>query len=314
MHTPTPPAREHSDPRVGVIIPCFNQGRYASECVASLWAQTHTNWRAVLVDDASTDGISAKLCGELESPKVTVVRLARNAGRSLVRNVGAGQLRDVDYILSLDCDDVLTPEYMAFLVQCLQQDERVGVAYGALEYFGTGYGNDTFKRSWPTKPWQRSTMYLENNIPGPGAMFRKRALDQTAGWRAEFTSCSGEDYDIWLQVVEAGWLPAWEPNAIYRYRQHAASFLALSTQRTHLAHDLAILSMHSRQIRHAGVTMDYLRTKIGPAFFSAIQARELASAWSIVSVCALRAPFPFASLVLTHYCHRLLARLKWHRS
>jgi glycosyltransferase involved in cell wall biosynthesis len=314
MDTPASQELEHSDPLVGVIIPCFNQGQYASECVASLSVQTFKNWRAVLIDDASTDGLSAGLCEELASQRVAVIRLTRNAGRSLVRNVGAAELHDVDYVLSLDCDDFLSPDYIAHLVRCLQQDGRIGVVYGSLEYCGAGHGEGMPKRTWPTKEWQRSTMYLENSIPGPGAMFRKQALDDTVGWRAEFTSCSGEDYDIWLQVVEAGWLPAWETSAIYKYRQHSASFLARSTEHTRLTHDLAILSVHSRQIRRAGVTSEYVRMKLVPVFLSALRKGDRATAWSILRVCTFRAPVEFFSAVSTHYGQRLLARLNWYRS
>lgn len=310
-HGPLPlPAQ----PLVGILIPCFNQGAFARKCVESLYAQDYPHWRVVLVDDASTDGVSGGLCDALQAERVAVIHLPTNAGRSLVRNVGAKALGQVDCVLSLDCDDFLTADYISRTVARLQQDSNVGVVYGTLEYFGSGYGEAEPRKTWPTKQWQRATMYLENNIPGPGALFRQQALADTAGWRAEFTACSGEDYDIWLQVVEAGWWPAWERNAIYKYRQHAASFLAQSTERTRLAHDLAILSVHSAQIRRAGASAGYLRTKIAPAFFSAMRAGDRATAWAIMRVCWLKAPVVFSSIVLAHYGQRLLARLNWHRS
>ena len=47
----------NSSPTVGIIDPCYNQGQYASECIDSLHRQTYPYWRAVLLNDASTDEV-----------------------------------------------------------------------------------------------------------------------------------------------------------------------------------------------------------------------------------------------------------------
>jgi hypothetical protein len=56
----------------------------------------------------------------------------------------------------------------------------------------------------------------------------------------------------------------WVPEARYRYRQHAASFLAEHGAKVALEHDVAILRLHARPIREAGAMAAYLRQKILP--------------------------------------------------
>jgi cellulose synthase/poly-beta-1,6-N-acetylglucosamine synthase-like glycosyltransferase len=43
-------------PRVSVIVTAYNYARYIGECLASIRAQTYTNFECVVVDDRSADG------------------------------------------------------------------------------------------------------------------------------------------------------------------------------------------------------------------------------------------------------------------
>jgi glycosyltransferase involved in cell wall biosynthesis len=45
---------------VSVVIPTFNREAYLREAIASVYAQTYTNWEFIFVDDGSTDGTRAR--------------------------------------------------------------------------------------------------------------------------------------------------------------------------------------------------------------------------------------------------------------
>src|SRR5262249_3443278 len=156
--------------------------------------------------------------------RMHVVHLPRNLGRALVRNEGVRLLGDVDYVLNVDCDDALTPSYIALLVEVLERDPALGLAYGTLRYFGLPHA--TGAASWPPRDMVFARRFSENVIPGGGTMIRAAALRQTAGWRREFSQSGSEDYDLWLQVVAHGWGARWVRDAAYLYRQHEQSFLA----------------------------------------------------------------------------------------
>jgi glycosyltransferase involved in cell wall biosynthesis len=293
-----------SAPVVGVVIPCFNQGRYAAECVASLHSQTWRGWRAVLIDDASTDE-SPALVDALRSSQVAVAHLPRNLGRSLVRNEAVRQLGSVDYVLVLDCDDRLTPSYVKQLVDRLEANPGAGLAYGTLEYFGAGLWDER----WPKEPFDFALRYLDNRIPGPGVVFRASALAQTEGWRQEFTRHSGEDWDIWLQVVEKGWDVIWVRDAIYEYRQHSESFLARSPVETRMIQDLLLLRLHSKAIEASSGRKAFLRPRVLPALTAAIRRADLRQVVSIGLRLLIHAPSASLSLLVQHYSERLRAML-----
>lgn len=44
-----------SNPKVSIIIPCFNQSKYIGEAITSALNQTYANIEIVIINDASTD-------------------------------------------------------------------------------------------------------------------------------------------------------------------------------------------------------------------------------------------------------------------
>ena len=45
----------HRDPRVSIITPFLNAGRFIQESIESVLSQTYDQWELLLVDDGSTD-------------------------------------------------------------------------------------------------------------------------------------------------------------------------------------------------------------------------------------------------------------------
>ena len=43
-------------PLISIIVPVYNVKNFIRECLASILAQTLTDWEAILVDAGSTDG------------------------------------------------------------------------------------------------------------------------------------------------------------------------------------------------------------------------------------------------------------------
>ena len=116
-------------PLVGIIVPCFNQGEFASECLASIRAQDYSNWRAVAVNDGSTDS-TRQLLDQVSDDRIRVVHLETNQGLSKARSVALQCLPDAKFILSVDCDDALDPDYVRKLVAPWQTAAALCAHYG----------------------------------------------------------------------------------------------------------------------------------------------------------------------------------------
>ncbi len=48
-----------STPRISLIVPCHNYGRFLAECLDSVRAQDTSDWECLIVDNASTDDTRA---------------------------------------------------------------------------------------------------------------------------------------------------------------------------------------------------------------------------------------------------------------
>lgn len=102
-------------PRVSVIIPVFNAARTVEQAIASVRAQTFTDFEIVAVDDGSTDGSIETL--RRYGPAIKILRQS-NRGPSAARNLGIANSTG-EYFAFLDADDWWKPEFLARLIAAL---------------------------------------------------------------------------------------------------------------------------------------------------------------------------------------------------
>lgn len=95
-------------PKISVIIPCYNQGRYLQEAVDSVRAQTYRHWECIIVNDGSNDNtkeVALQLCSV--DSRIRYVE-KQNGGLSSARNRGLDNANG-EYIQFLDADDRIEP-------------------------------------------------------------------------------------------------------------------------------------------------------------------------------------------------------------
>ena len=119
--------------RFSIIIPAYNAERELAGSVASVQAQTFSDWEIVLVDDGSTDGTQA-LCARLSQTcgKLRVLR-QENRGQLLARQAGIAAAGG-DYCVFLDADDALLPECLQTLHEALRRNDEPDMAIYSFYY------------------------------------------------------------------------------------------------------------------------------------------------------------------------------------
>lgn len=116
-------------PLVSVIVPMYNSAATIERALASVIAQSCSNWELLVVDDASTDD-SARRARDLaaadrlrainegggkgQGHRVRVLDSAVNGGSSAARNIGLAAARG-EFVTFLDADDELLPDYLKAL-------------------------------------------------------------------------------------------------------------------------------------------------------------------------------------------------------
>jgi glycosyltransferase involved in cell wall biosynthesis len=104
-------------PLVSIITPVYNAARWLPENLATVRAQTLTDWEHILVDDGSTDDSAAIVAAAAaKDQRVRPVRAPWNAGPSVARNLGLQTARG-RFIAFLDADDLWLPEKLALSIE-----------------------------------------------------------------------------------------------------------------------------------------------------------------------------------------------------
>jgi len=95
-------------PKVSIVLPTHDRLEFLREAVASVRAQTCTDWELIVVDDGSTDGSVAYL-DSLGDPRIVIVTEPHSGNPAALRNLGVANAHS-PWIAFLDSDDLWAPE------------------------------------------------------------------------------------------------------------------------------------------------------------------------------------------------------------
>lgn len=112
-------------PKISVIIPVFNMGKYVGVCLDSVLCQTLTDIEVIVINDGSTDD-SLKIIREYQSHDSRIVVIDKeNAGVGAARNDGI-RAATGEYLAFMDPDDLYASQDA--LLHCYEAAEREGVS------------------------------------------------------------------------------------------------------------------------------------------------------------------------------------------
>lgn len=211
---------------VSVIVPVYNAGRFVDEAVASVTAQTFTDWELILVDDGSTDD-SGRRCDEAAASdsRIRVIHKP-NGGLSDARNAGIDEAGG-EWIVFLDADDRLDPRALE-LMTAEAASTRAEVV--CADFYASA---DAL-----AAPADMAKAYSRETVTGREAV--RRMLYQSGGpsssmcgrlyaralWRnLRFRKGTWyEDLDIFYRLMLRSRGVALMPGRLYLYRVHPGSF------------------------------------------------------------------------------------------
>jgi GT2 family glycosyltransferase len=105
-----------------IIMLTRNGLELTKRCVDSVIRHTQEPYEFIFVDNASTDGTPKYLD---TVPRATVIRNLSNKGFAAGNNLGFARARG-EYILMLNNDTIVTPDWLSGLRACLERDPSVG--------------------------------------------------------------------------------------------------------------------------------------------------------------------------------------------
>ena len=140
-------------PRVAVVVPTYDHEAFLPGAVASLLAQTLTDWECVVVDDGSPGDVAAALGPALDDARVRLVRRERNGGLGAALNAGLDATA-APYVGYLPADDVLFADHLADLAAALDAAPDAALAVSGVRHGNTGVAFSEAPGRIPGEPLQ----------------------------------------------------------------------------------------------------------------------------------------------------------------
>jgi teichuronic acid biosynthesis glycosyltransferase TuaG len=206
-------------PLVSIITPVFNAAPWLLETLASVRAQTLTDWEQILVDDGSCDNsVAIAQAAAQQDPRFRLIRTPRNMGPSSARNLAVDVARG-RFIAFLDADDLWLPEKLALSVAWITSRGYSFIYhdYRHMSHDGLRVGaliKAPEKLDWRALHTRRGTGCLTVVID------RKKipvfSFPPIAPYRAE-------DFCLWAQIIRMGHIGHRLPADLACYRLSAGS-------------------------------------------------------------------------------------------
>jgi glycosyltransferase involved in cell wall biosynthesis len=188
-------------PKASVVIPVWNGARTIHRALASVFAQSHTDYEVVVVDDGSSDDTPAVLAGYGDRIRVVT---QPNRGLSAARNAGV-RASSGEYLAFLDDDDEWMPDKLARCVPILDEDPGCALAYTLalkIDTDGRPMGQDA-RPDGAESPTMAQLLERPWNVVPSQFVVRRGVFERCGGFDERFvTTC--EDLYFLLQAREHG--------------------------------------------------------------------------------------------------------------
>ncbi|MCU1255204.1 MAG: putative glycosyltransferase (family 2) [Candidatus Angelobacter sp.] len=221
-----------SEPRVSIVILNWNSYDVTLDCLLSLRKIDYGNFEVVLVDNGSVDDSPAKLLQN--APEIRLIRNETNLGFAGGCNVGMRDAlrRGTDYVLLLNNDTIVAPDFLSQLVSVAESDAKIGAVSPKILFFDhpdrLNYAGGEHRR-WRLFPKMIGLRHLDDGrfdkirevsfLTGC-AFLIKADVVRRIGLLEEVYFHFYEDIEWSLRALKAGYKEMYVPTAVIWHKEH----------------------------------------------------------------------------------------------
>lgn len=199
-----------SSPRVSIVIPVHNAGRFLAECLDSVLSQDFDDFELVAVDDGSTDDSLAILVHYRECDGRVRVVPGPRGGPAAARNRGL-QAATGALIAFQDADDIWLPGKLRRQVEHLDSHPEHAIVFCQFAFWqadADGRFPDPLRCAadrgrWqipqPLSGWIYAEELQESCIGMNTPLLRREVFERLGGF--DEALLAGSDYDFWLRAT-----------------------------------------------------------------------------------------------------------------
>ena len=204
-------------PRLLVVTPSLNQGKYLGRTIESVLAQGYENLRYVVMDGGSTDE-SIDIIRQYENRLHRWVS-SRDDGQTAAINkgfeLGTETLESNDLMAWINADDIFAPGAFHYVADYFARHPQVDVVYGNRIVIDN---EDRETGRWVLPPHCDRTIRWVDYIPQETMFWRKRIWDAAGGMDMQYRFAM--DWDLICRFVDQGARIVRLPHFLAAFRVH----------------------------------------------------------------------------------------------
>jgi GT2 family glycosyltransferase len=243
----TKETRGEGYPPIYIVLLNWNQADLTLDCLDSLAETSYPNTKIVLVDNGSTDDSLVRI--REAYPEVEIIENGENLGYSPANNRGIEHALKLgaEYILLLNNDTVVAPDFLEPLVEVAESSPLIGVVSSKIYYFdeperiwyGGGYidwktgltahmrvgqvdGQNDGRRGDSLDSHEQEMAIEDVNFVSACALFIKREVLESVGLLDERYFIYYDDTDWCARVIQAGFRCVYAPQSKIWHKVSAA--------------------------------------------------------------------------------------------
>jgi glycosyltransferase involved in cell wall biosynthesis len=184
-------------PKVSVIIPTYNYGKFIDEALASVFNQTFQDFEIIVIDDGSTDNTRQRISTYGDRVRYFY---QEQKGPAAARNLGIRESRG-EYIAFLDADDLWYPAKLEKQMALFESNPRLGMVLSDNALFDDNgiYKSYVNKKRYLFSGGIITNIFLRSGVVTPTVIVRK-AVFKKVGLFEESLHIA-EDDNMWIRIA-----------------------------------------------------------------------------------------------------------------
>lgn len=183
-------------PKVSIVTPTYNQGRYVARTVRSVLLQDYPNLEYLFLDGGSTDGTMAEVEPYLK--RFAYWRSERDGGQADAVQEGLRRASG-DVMAYLNSDDVLAPGAVRRVVRFFERHPDVDAVYSHRVVIDE---NDRIVSTWLLPPHSNYLISRWDLLPQETCFWRRKLFERAGN--VDSSMAFALDYDLFVRYMRAG--------------------------------------------------------------------------------------------------------------
>lgn len=235
--------------KVIIVIVTYNGRHYLPDCLGSVFRQKYPKnlFKVIVVDSNSSDSTVGYI--KENYPEIKVILNRENVGFAKGNNQGylLAKKTDAEYLVLLNQDTIVEPNWLERLVDLAEQDENIGAVQAKLLLYPekqliNSFGNSihflgfAFCNCYRAKDNQRITKpFVLPYSSGAACLLRLKALEKTELFDDKMFMYH-EDVDLGWRLRLAGYKVMFDPLAVvyHKYNYSKAKYKFYNMERNRL--------------------------------------------------------------------------------